>query len=394
MDSMSRLNGGLFEAERNLQRELTREKSYHVQVVGLRDEFSDRDLQDWAPLLPIACRVSGPRAFGYSPEMMKALLETRSDLAYSAGLWKYPSWAAARWARKQRRPLVVAPHGMLDPWALRHSRVRKVVAGWLYQNAQLNQAACLRALCRNEAQALRAYGLKNPICIIPNGVTLPDCHHNNNGAETTPLDGDGKIGKKVLLYLGRLHPKKGLTNLLEAWRLVQLDKSTGGNSGPSDWMLAVAGWNQGHYETDLRRQVVESRIEHSVSFLGPRFGRDKAECYRTCDAIILPSFSEGIPMVVLEAWSHRKPVLMTPQCNLSDGFSAHAAIQVETTPESIRQGLRTLFDMSINDRQSMGQRGFKLVSEGFTWPRIASQMRSLLTWVVEGGQQPGNLEFL
>jgi glycosyltransferase involved in cell wall biosynthesis len=387
MESVSRLNGGVFEAERSLQREIAREPAYQIQVVGLRDKFSDVDLQEWAPLTPVSCTLRGPNAFGYSEELMKTLVESKGDLAYCAGLWKYGSWAAFRWAKKSGRPMIVAPHGMLDSWALRHSRGRKMIAGWLYQNAQLKKAVCLRALCRSEAEAIRAYGLARPVCIIPNGVMLPELQDARSLGEKHRFNEVNRVGQRILLYLGRLHLKKGITNLLKAWASI---KST---QPSSEWCLAIAGWDQGNYERELRRQATEHGIENAVLFLGPRYGDEKAACYQNCDAVVLPSLSEGTPMAVLEAWSYGKPVLMTPECNLPEGFAARAAIRVETRPESIREGIRALFEMSEADRHGMGQRGLELVSERFTWPRVASRMRDFYTWAMGGGPKPSTLEF-
>jgi poly(glycerol-phosphate) alpha-glucosyltransferase len=393
MESVSRLNGGVFEAERNLQRELARESNCQVQVVGLRDPFSEVDLQEWAPLTPVICAVRGPRAFGYSSELMKTLLHSKSNLAYCAGLWKYPSWASLRWAEDSGCPMIVAPHGMLDAWALRHSRAKKVIAGWLYQTAQLRKAACLRATCRSEAQSIRACNLKNPVCVIPYGINLPEPQNGCSLGKNHPLSDVKREGKKVLLYLGRLHPKKGIANLLESWASIQSCPSSIADPQASQWCLAIAGWDQGNYEKELRRRAAEDGTEDSVLFLGPRFKDEKAACYRNCDALVLPSFSEGTPMVVLEAWSYGKPVVMTPECNLPEGFAADAAIRVEPRPESIQQGLHLLFEMSAADRQAMGQRGLKLVSERFTWSRVASQMRDLYAWATGGGPKPGTMEF-
>ena len=85
----------------------------------------------------------------------------------------YPSLASRRWSRRVCRPYLVSPHGMLDPWAVRHAAWKKRVAGWWFENAHLAGAACLHALTASEARAIRAYGLTNPICVVPNGVDLP-----------------------------------------------------------------------------------------------------------------------------------------------------------------------------------------------------------------------------
>jgi glycosyltransferase involved in cell wall biosynthesis len=393
MESISRLNGGVFEAERYAQREVIRDPNYQVQVVGLRDQFSEADLKAWAPLSPMVCTVRGPKAFGYASEFKRTLLESNSDVAYCAGLWKYPSRAALQWAKETGHPMIVAPHGMLDSWALRNSRIKKMIAAWLYQTAQLKKATCLRAVCRSEAQSIRAYGLENPVCMIPYGVDLPVAKQGSSLLDECPFNDLKKEGKKILLYLGRLHPKKGIANLLKSWAAILSNRSSQTHVLASQWSLAIAGWDEDQHEQELRRQAVENDIENSVLFLGPRFNDEKAACYRYCDALILPSFSEGTPMVVLEAWSYGKPVLMTPKCNLPEGYTAEAALRIEPNPESIRQGLQMLFEMTDSDREAMGQCGYKLVSECFTWAKVASRMRDLYTWAAGGGPKPSTLHF-
>jgi poly(glycerol-phosphate) alpha-glucosyltransferase len=132
-----------------------------------------------------------------------------------------------------------------------------------------------------------------------------------------------------------------------------------------------------------------SDFQPSVVFLGPQFGEAKAACYRECDAFILPSLSEGLPMVVLEAWSHGKPVLMTPECNLPEGFAANAAIRIQPSVESITQGLRELFRAPHSALCTLGTNGRKLVARKFTWPKVAADMKSVYEWVLGGGPKPG-----
>jgi poly(glycerol-phosphate) alpha-glucosyltransferase len=125
-----------------------------------------------------------------------------------------------------------------------------------------------------------------------------------------------------------------------------------------------------------------------VVFLGPQFGEDKAACYRNCDAFILPSFSEGLPMVVLEAWAYGKPVLMTPECNLPEGFATGAAIRIETSVDGIAQGLNELFRTPHSALRTLGDNGLRLVREQFAWPKVAAEMKSVYEWVLGGGPRP------
>jgi glycosyltransferase involved in cell wall biosynthesis len=238
----------------------------------------------------------------------------------------------------------------------------------------LHGAACLRALCPPEVDSFRAYGLKNPVAVVPNGVDLPSL------GELPPRHPSLPEGRKVLLYLGRIHDKKGLAQLVSAWGQIK-------NPAKKDWILAIAGWDQGGHEAELKRQAGELGSA-DVLFLGPQFGADKAACYASCDAFILPSFSEGLPMVVLEAWAYAKPVLMTPACNLPEGFTTGAALQISPTVKGIQFGLHYIFDMPASELEASGAEGRRLVESKFDWRLVAAQMAEVYAWVLGGGAKP------
>lgn len=412
LESVSRADGGIFEAECALQRELFSGQGIQVDVVGLEDRFTTQDVARWLPLKANAVKTSGPGAVGYSPDLLSAL-DPKADLLYAATLWKYPSWAALQWAERNGKPMMAAPHGSLDAWALRNAAWKKRIAAALFKNRQLRKATCLRALCQSEADAFRAYGLTQPIAIIPNGVEIPEESKGErlrNGCKATagPAKAKGENdGRKTLLFLGRIHPKKGLPNLIRA-----LKKALDARPSTLDsckWQLVIAGWDQGGHEAELMQLCQELGLsfshkmhkEHkaeatsafslqfSVFFHGPAFGKEKEDLLRRADAFILPSFSEGLPMSVLEAWSYRLPVVMTPECNLPEGFSADAAIRIETSGESIAEGLRTLFSMNEADLISMGDKGRELVKARFTWQTVAALMREVYDWMLGGGSAPG-----
>jgi poly(glycerol-phosphate) alpha-glucosyltransferase len=378
-----------------------------VKVFGLRDEFTDADLAAWNPVTVAAFKPSWPKMIGRSPLLFDELQTFAPDISHTHGLWLYPGIAAKNYSRKNNRPYIISPHGMLDPWALKNSRWKKWISYRLFERENLRGARCLRALCASEAHSIRRLQLKNDIAVIPNGIDLPE--PENAGTQKAegkdpPWQEAVEPGRKVLLFLGRIHPKKGLVNLLKAW--AKNRKSEIGNRKSEEWLLAIAGWDQGGHEQELKQLGTElglawadirshlptpSSILHppfSVIFLGPQFNAAKAACYHHCDAFVLPSFSEGLPMVVLEAWANSKPVVMTPECNLPEGFQAGAALKVETTDAGLIAGLNDLQRMTGAERLAMGRRGHDLVVERFAWPRVAQQLQAVQQWILGGGAKP------
>jgi glycosyltransferase involved in cell wall biosynthesis len=445
--SVSRNAGGLYESVRRLVQTL-QASGLQVKVFSLKDEHTEADISQWAPVPVRAFRPRYSGKFGYAPEFKGELEKFEPDITHTHGLWLYPSIVTNQSYRNRGVPYVISAHGMLDPWAIRNSRWKKVIAHFLYERAHLRDAACLRALCESEARAIRLLGLKNPIAIIPNGIDLPEIGNRKFTAVWPPSS-----GRKVLLFLSRIHPKKNLVNLLRAWAAVTRPLTSDFCPLSSEWRLAIAGWDQGGHEAELKQLATELGLpwadmreaqgteggkreseirgqssnprsptseingQWSVAFLGPQFGENKAACYANCDAFILPSFSEGVPMVVLEAWAYGKPVLMTPECNLPIGFERHAAIRIETNPKSIAAGLQDLFRLDSggavsltaarqpptansiaspfsdlrsppSDLCSLGANGHRLAVEAFAWPVIAKNMKGLYEWILGGGPKP------
>jgi poly(glycerol-phosphate) alpha-glucosyltransferase len=403
LESISRADGGIFEAECALQRELFLGQGVQVDVVGLEDPFTAQDAARWLPLEPRSVKVKGPSAAGFSPDLLP-VLDPKADLLYAATLWKYPSWAALQWAERTGKPMMAAPHGSLDAWALSNAAWKKKIAAALFKNRQLHKATCLRALCQSEAEAIRAYGLTQPIAVIPNGVDLPDFTESSDEGRGSRAC-DQSSGRKTLLFLGRIHPKKGIPNLIRAFKKA-IDSRRSTFDAP--WQLVIAGWDQGGHEAELillcqelglsfshKMHKMDSSsafsLQSSVLFFGPAFGEEKQALLRRAEAFVLPSFSEGLPMSVLEAWSYRLPVVMTPECNLPEGFATNSAIRIETGVESIAGGLETLFSMSESDLHAMGAKGRALVEERFTWQTIAAQMREVYDWMLGGGATPSSV---
>lgn len=379
--AMSRRAGGLFPAMRELAQHLL-DDGVDVEVFAGRDAYSEQDRSAWGAVPVHVNTVRGPAVFGYQPGLRCALQGASLDIMHLHGLWMYPSLAALSWSDR-RHPRIISPHGMLDPWAVRNAGWKKRIVSALYETANLATASSIHALCAAELKAIRHHGLKGPVAVLPNGVDLSIADTVTRRPGWTDEVPDGA---KVMLFLGRIHPKKGLAVLFHAMALLG-DKGACGN-----WHLVVAGWDEGGHAVELQALSRHLRLEPRIHFVGPQFGGAKAATMAAADAFILPSLSEGLPMAVLEAWAFARPVLMTPACNLPEGFAAGAALPIGTDTATIADGLRALAEVSALDLQQMGARGRQLVEAKFSWPKIAQDMRALYAWILGGGQHPDFVE--
>jgi glycosyltransferase involved in cell wall biosynthesis len=358
-----------------------------VRVLGLADARWDREQLDWQGAPVAACRVAGPRALGFTPDLPRQLHAADPQIAHSHGLWMHTSRNVVRWARTTGRPYLVSPHGMLDPWAVAHSRVKKSIIRRLYEGSHLRGAACLHALCGAEADAIRSYGLRNPICVIPNGISLPA----NVRPEPAPWAGLLPGDARILLFLGRLHPKKNLATLIDAIGRVDGEVMLGRGC---PWRVVITGWDQLGHEQELKEMVARHRLEERFLFTGPLFGKAKDAAFRHACAFVLPSLSEGLPMAVLEAWSYGLPVLMTAACNLPNGFTAGAALQISHQSEPMSLSLATLFSLDDEVLNGMGRCGRHLVETEFSWDRISEEMVAVYEWLLRRTGAPSTVCFM
>lgn len=379
--SASRNAGGLFTSVRRSAIALG-ELGHDIAVLALQDEYSATDLSAWEPLTPQLFPRKGPKALAYAPGLEAALVAGSHDVVHLHGIWQYPSVQASRWRRRTEKPVMVSPRGMLDAWALKNSSWKKRIARALFESDNLHNAACLHALNNAEVTAMRAFGLTNPIAVIPNGTDLPDLTVKHARPGWLPDD-----GCKTLLFLGRIHPKKGVSELIDAWALLK-------RRAPHlvrQWTLVIAGWDDGGHRPGLERRVAEAGLKGSIHFPGPVHGSEKAALLSAADAFILPSFSEGLPMAVLEAWSYEVPVFMTEACNLPEGFVQGAAVEITAEPENMARVLADYLDGGIEGGKGLaafGSRGRALVAKRFTWSRIACAHADVYHWMVRGGEIP------
>lgn len=375
--SVSRSAGGLFESVRCLSEALDGHGA-HCNVVGLHDRHAPDDLPAWGRLPVTAAPVVGPRLFGYSPVMVRQAASVQADVVMLHGIWEYSSIVARRLAEQGAR-LIVHPHGMLDPWAVRNSGWKKRLAMIAYQRRCFQRTDVFRALNPQEADAVREFGLRNEVAVVPNGVTLPPI--GSVSSARAARQGGGRL--RQLLFVARLHPKKGLEGLIKAW---QSDARIA-----AGWRLAIAGWGTPAYEAEIARLVAAAPESANIRLVGPVHGAEKDRIFRESDAFVLPSFSEGLPIGVLEAWSYGLPVVMSRECNLDVGFDHGCAIQGGPDIDSLVAALRRLIDLSDTGLAEMGDAGRRLCEASYGWDMVASQILDVCRWTRGLGPRPATL---
>jgi poly(glycerol-phosphate) alpha-glucosyltransferase len=190
--------------------------------------------------------------------------------------------------------------------------------------------------------------------------------------------GETNARRRTLLYIGRLHPKKNLASLIEAFAGIK-------RSGRApEWQLVIAGWSQLGYERMLHDLARTLSIEHCVFFLGPVFGEQKRAALFNASAFVLPSLSEGLPVAVLEAWAHGLPVAMTEHCNLDVGFATDSAFKISSDMIDMQRGLDQFLAWSVDDMTKMGSRGRSLARDTFSWEQVTSQFERAYQCALDG----------
>jgi glycosyltransferase involved in cell wall biosynthesis len=359
--SLSRRSGGLFESVRHLAKTVHTSGHAAISVIGLEDEQTAQDVGQWQPVLVRTFATVGPSQFGWAPALRRYLANENLDLLHIHGLWTYLSIAALQWRKQTSKPYVVSPRGMLEPWALKQSSMRKTIALWVFQRAALRQAACLHATSVEEAQNLRHLGFTNPIAVIPNGVDMP----------SAPAEIPRSEQIRYALFLSRLHPKKGLLNLVQAWNAVRAN----------GWMLLVAGPDENNHLQEVKALVQRLDLEQQVTFLGDVRGNQKSEVYRRADLFVLPSFSENFGLVIAEALSFGIPVITTRATPWEDLETRKCGWWIDVGSASLVQALSEATSSSVEQLREIGARGRKLVAEKYNWDRIAQQMLEVYEWL-------------
>lgn len=302
--------------------------------------------------------VEGVSHFINGQPIENALNEVNPDIVHLHGLWSFALHTSASICRRWNIPYVIAPRGMLETWSLRQKWIKKKIAWWMFQCRDLRCAAALHATADSEADQFRRLGFRNPVIVSPNGVNTPEY-----GVATKH-----KNDTKRVLFVSRMHPKKGVLELVEAW----------GKVNPAGWecdlVYTVNGDFERNYESKVKVKVKELGLEDQFVFIGALDDERKWKAYEVADLFVLPTYSENFGIVVAEALYAGVPVITTRGTPWEELEARKCGFWIDIGVGPLAVALRKSMILSDDERRDMGARGRKLIKEKYIWDAVVQRM--------------------
>lgn len=315
------------------------------------------------------------RQFNFSAGLSRWLWKNvrNYDLVHIHYLFTYPSSCAAWVAGLQKVPFIIRTLGQLSPWAFRHKAVRKHLYFWLFEKRNMKKAKALHVTTKKEKEHVRKVITSHPeiFCLplgVREGARIKQAHavlRQKQGLDSSA---------RIILFLGRLHPVKGVEDLITIMPQVIKKKQ---NS-----YLLIAGEGDAPYQAKLKRLCENKMVAANVRFCGFVTGDEKALLLQGSDVMALLSHTENFGVSIAEAMINRLPLVVSDQVCLADEIrNAKAGTVVGNHPEFISQSILNLLE-DEKLRKEMGDAGYYFAVKEFTWDeiskRLADQYRVLL----------------
>jgi glycosyltransferase involved in cell wall biosynthesis len=350
-------------------------------IKGLRDEGIEADILTLMPRDDSDKIIAGDSFIKALPNDARTPLVYSSnfrrylsshigyDLYHANGLWTCPTHFTAEIAKKQNKPCVIAPHGMLYPQALQVSAWKKKIVSTVFQRKDLETASCLQATCMAELEHIRAFGLNNPVAVIPNGLVIDDSLEIRKTSNSV----------RRFAFVGRLNRIKNVDLLLSAWSKLG-DKTR-------NCELLIIGDGDTAYKKELEEFATANKL-NNVRFLGFIMGKDLQKLVHSIDFQILPSKSENFGMVVPEALIQGVPVIASKGTPWSDLETFDCGWWVDNDIDTLISTLLIAINLSEQDRLGMGERGRTLVLRHYSIKSVSLRMKQLYEWLVYKNIKP------
>lgn len=345
--SIDKSGGGTTEYMRLLSKALNKDTSFiiatgiskhPINIDGVSVKFFNGNILRWFSLI----------------KEFRAFLENeKPDIVHINGIWSPQNWGFQKAAQELKIKVVLSPHGMLESWIIQHNPLKKQIALFLFQHNAIKKADHIHATAQMEKDSIRKLKFNNSITIIPNGIDLSELESNKK-----------RYGEQKMIFLSRIHPKKGIEILLEAWR----------NIDTKDWTLEIAGNGDEDYIFSL---IEIAQDLDNVHFVGALYEEEKWEFLRSADVMVLPTHSENFGIVVAEALAVGVPVITTTGTPWQDLENYDCGWWIDLSVENLKSTLLNVFNTSTNKLETMGNNGKNLVKEKYDIKAIGKNMIEL-----------------
>lgn len=363
---MSPASGGLSVSVPGLAHGVDVFDDIEMHTLGTQDPSDPGAAMAWgqrAQAFPVTAPVSLQRA----PAMKSALEQLNPDVVDVQGLWTWSSRLSLDYWRRYGKAYIITPRGMLDPWARRNSAWKKRLFSFYAESAHLRNVYCLRATAGMEAEHFRNMGLHAPIAIVPNAISVPEL-----------LPRPYKESRQVL-FLSRIHPKKGIDILLNAWSKLE-ERHPG-------WVLVIAGIDENGHEAELKSLAKRLNLKR-VSFPGPVHGAAKDALYRQSDLFVLPTYTENFGLVVAEALAQEVPVITTKNAPWSGLKDNQCGWWISLDQDKLVATMKNAMTLPREELWSMGVRGRTWIKKDFSHEKVSSMMRDVYLWCAGRSEKP------
>lgn len=299
------------------------------------------------------------------------------DIYHCHGVWRLSCHWVSRLASKKRKKYVVNPRGDLEISRINYDKwkkLKKMLAWHVYAKKDVQSAACVIATSMQEANSIRKMGVTTPIAIIPNGMDLSEFQWVSRKERCQE--------KKIVLFLSRVNPIKGLDLLIDAWALLPFDLR-------HSWELHIVGNSDPFdYKNQIVDKIREKKLSDSVKMLGKMVGQEKINKYLSSDLFILPSYSENFGNVIAEAMLCECPVITTTNTPWDCLVSQSCGWWIDLSVENLVETLSEAMLLSDTQRSEMGKRGRVYVENTFSTEIISAQTKQLYSWIMNEGEKP------
>jgi glycosyltransferase involved in cell wall biosynthesis len=323
------------------------------------------------------------KKFRYSVGMKKYLKNTalneKNIILHTHNLWNYICYVSLKTSKKYNLPLIVSIRGSLYKWSLDQSKWKKKIAWVFFQKRVLQNASCIHVTEIKELEAVRDLQIKTPVAIIPNGINLDEFKELKTINEAKSNLGLKK-NKKYILFISRLHPKKGIEFLINGWLKIA--------NTYQDWDLLIVGPEYDKtYINGLRSKINDMQQTERVIFTGMLVGEERLDVFAASSLFVLPSYSENFGVAIAEAMAAKLPVITTHGTPWQEINEYRAGWWIELNQVNFDRALNHALGSSDSELCRMGLNGFRLV-EKYEWKYQAKKMKELYEYTINRKHKP------